>query len=109
MIPRSRPPTAQARPRSSGRRANSQDTKKASASRWTIVGRAETTPYWPPAAAQPASGKKTFLTLGWPAVRRLPTVPPPPNPVTPVMLLIAIFSVTVLLLCWLCYSGESKR
>jgi len=26
-----------------------------------------------------------------------------------VMLLIAIFSVTVLLLCWLCYSGESKR
>jgi hypothetical protein len=32
-----------------------------------------------------------------------------PTPVTPVMLLIAIFSVTVLLLCWLCYSGESKR
>jgi len=25
------------------------------------------------------------------------------------MLLIAIFSVTVLLLCWLCYSGESKH
>jgi len=25
------------------------------------------------------------------------------------MLLIAIFSVSVLLLCWLCYSGESKR
>jgi len=25
------------------------------------------------------------------------------------MLLIAIFSMTVLLLCWLCYSGESKH
>src|SRR6187402_38633 len=40
MIPRSRPPTAHLVPRSSGRNANSQDTKNASASRWTMVGRA---------------------------------------------------------------------
>jgi hypothetical protein len=53
--------------------------------------------------------EKTPPTLGWPAARRFPTFRPPPHPVTPVMLLIAIFSVTVLLLCWLCYSGESKR
>lgn len=53
--------------------------------------------------------EKTPPTLGWPAADGFPTVlPTHPTSVTPVMLLIAIFSVTVLLLCWLCYSGESK-
>lgn len=109
MIPRSRPPTAQALPRSSGRRANSQETKKASASRWTIVGGAETTLHWPTGNARPASGKRPHpLWAGLPPAD-FPPSPHPPHPVAPVMLLIAIFSVTVLLLCWLCYSGESKR
>lgn len=53
--------------------------------------------------------EKTPPTLGWPAADEFSTLPSHPTPVTPVMLLIAIFSVTVLLLCWLCYSGESKR
>ena len=39
-MPRSRPPTAHFFPRSSGRSASSHETKNASASRWTTVGRA---------------------------------------------------------------------
>lgn len=72
------------------------------------MGGAGTTPIARRAAAGPQAGKDAS-TLDWPVVRGFPTVPAPPHPVTPVMLLIAIFSVTVLLLCWLCYSGESKR
>jgi hypothetical protein len=42
----------------------------------------------------------------FPSAARHPKLPT--HPVTGMMLLIAIFSVIVLLLCWLCYSGEKN-
>jgi hypothetical protein len=47
----------------------------------------------------------------WPARRRTHrlagTLSPPRLPPYP-MLLVAIFSIIVLLMCWLCYSGDCK-
>jgi len=59
------------------------------------------------AARHRPTGKRENIrpALGWPAGRRFLTFPRV-YPFTPVMLLIATFSVTVLLLC---YSGESKH
>lgn len=60
MIPRSRPPTAHFVPRKSGRNASSHDTKKASASRWTISGSGGTAHFLGPCPRpiQPQLGRR---------------------------------------------------